>query len=317
MGISNYLKEIGRGSAGARSLSAAQAEDLMAQVLDRSASDIEIGAFALAMRMKGETADELTGFLAATHARCQAIRSTQPVILLPSYNGARRLPNLTPLLALLLAQQGARVLVHGPLQDPKRIASAAILHDLGLAAARTQTEVEQAWTRNEPAFMAIDVLSPPLARLLDVRWIVGLRNSGHTVAKMLAPVVGAPALRVVNHTHPEFGALLATYARDAQASMALLRGTEGEPVADARRLPRIDTWLHGEAQPAWSCAAQEGPLAMLPLLPCEIDATTTARYIQAVASGAQPVPGPIARQVELLLGALSALGMPAAHENAA
>ena len=56
---------------------------------------------------------------------------------------------------------------------------------------------------------------------------------------------------------------------------------------------------------------------MLPLLPREIDATTTARYIQAVASGAQPVPGPIARQVELLLGALSALGMPAAHENAA
>ena len=33
--------------------------------------------------------------------------------MLPSYNGARKLPNLTALLALLLAQQGIQVLVHG------------------------------------------------------------------------------------------------------------------------------------------------------------------------------------------------------------
>jgi len=53
MSIAHYIKEIGRGSEGARSLDSTQAADLMAQVLDRSVSDLEIGAFALAMRIKG------------------------------------------------------------------------------------------------------------------------------------------------------------------------------------------------------------------------------------------------------------------------
>ena len=51
MAIASYIKEIGRGKEGARSLSEEQAHDLMSQVLDRSVTDLEIGAFALAMRI--------------------------------------------------------------------------------------------------------------------------------------------------------------------------------------------------------------------------------------------------------------------------
>ena len=73
MSIAQYIKEIGRGSEGARSLSSEQAADLMAAVLDGRATDLEIGAFAIAMRVKGETVDELIGFLEAAHERCVAI----------------------------------------------------------------------------------------------------------------------------------------------------------------------------------------------------------------------------------------------------
>ena len=51
MSIALYLKEIGRGKEGARSLDVAQAHDLMGQVLDGRASDLEVGAFAIAMRI--------------------------------------------------------------------------------------------------------------------------------------------------------------------------------------------------------------------------------------------------------------------------
>lgn len=64
MSISKYLKEIGRGKEGARSLSAEQAEDLMTQVLEGRVTDLEVGAFAIAMRIKGETPTELAAFLA-------------------------------------------------------------------------------------------------------------------------------------------------------------------------------------------------------------------------------------------------------------
>jgi anthranilate phosphoribosyltransferase len=307
MSIAQYIKEIGRGSEGARSLSVEQASDLMASVLDGRATDLEVGAFAIAMRMKGETVDELTGFLEAAQERCQAIASDRPVVVLPSYNGARRLPNLTALLAMRLAQEGAHVLVHGPVTDPKRVTTAEVFTDLGLPLARTALDVEQAWARREPAFMRIDALCAPLARLLDVRWVIGLRNSGHTVAKMLDPCRGSRTLRVMNHTHPEFGELMAAYAVQAHADMVLMRGAEGEPVADPRRSPRMDVWLDGIARPNLSTPAHEGVLSELPLLPRAIDASTTALYIQAVMSGEQPAPRPLEGQVQLLLSTLAAM----------
>ena len=69
MSISQYIKEIGRGAAGARSLDRTQSQDLMAQVLDGQVTDLEIGAFALAMRVKGESVDGLIGFADAMQAR--------------------------------------------------------------------------------------------------------------------------------------------------------------------------------------------------------------------------------------------------------
>ena len=304
MGISQYIKEIGRGSEGARSLSSEQAMDLLSQVLAGEVTDLEIGAFALAMRIKGETVDELLGFVAAAQAQCLTIASDRPVIMIPSYNGARRLPNLTPLLAMRLAQEGARVLVHGPRHDPARVTSAEIFFALGLPPAEGSAGIHERWKRHEPAFIATDTLSPALQRLLDVRWVVGLRNSGHTVAKLLQPVDGAPALRLASHTHPEFGALMASFAERSAGDMMLLRGTEGEAVADPRRCPKLDVWLGGQWQADLSCPAQAGVLFELPLLPRQIDAATVAVYIQGVVAGEQPGPASLDKQVDLLMRAL-------------
>jgi anthranilate phosphoribosyltransferase len=103
MGIGRYIRIIGRGKVGARALDQQQALDLMSQLLDGRIGDLEIGAFAVAMRIKGETVDELAGFLRSVHQRCLDIATgdARPLPMLPSYNGARRLPNLAPLLARL------------------------------------------------------------------------------------------------------------------------------------------------------------------------------------------------------------------------
>lgn len=307
MGIAHYIKDIGRGPQGARPLTAEQSADLMGQVLDGQVTDLEIGAFALAMRVKGETLDELSGFTDAVAARCLPITSDRPVVVIPSYNGARRLPNLTPLLAMLLTQAGARVLVHGPRQDPTRVGSAEVFQALGLPPAETAATVHERWGRHEPAFLATDTLCPPLQRLLDVRWVVGVRNAGHTVAKLLPVVDGAPALQLASYTHPEFGQLMAQFAERRACHLMLLRGTEGEPVADPRRCPAMALWLAGQRQDDLAVAAQEGVLTELPLLPRQIDAPTVAVYIQAVLAGEKPVPPPLQTQIDRLLQGLDRL----------
>ena len=311
MSIAPYIKEIGRGKEGARSLTQAQAYDLMSQVLDGHVSDLEVGAFCIAMRIKGETTVELAGFLEAAQERCvpitAAVHPTGPVVLLPSYNGARKLPNLTALLALLLAQKGVPVLVHGVSKDAGRVTTADVFHDLGLPVVNNAADINHAWSRREPVFMAIDVLCPPLAKLLEVRRVIGLRNPGHTVAKLLDPTRGGTALRVVNHTHPEYAEALSGFLQHTHAHAMLLRGTEGEPAADPRRLPRLDIFVRGVLQADLSLPAKEGVLTELPLLPRSIDAATTAAYIQSVVSGEAPAPGPLTQQVDCLLQSLKAI----------
>jgi anthranilate phosphoribosyltransferase len=317
MSIAAYIKEIGRGKEGARSLSRTQAHDLMSQVLDGKATDLEIGAFALAMRIKGESVEELAGFHDATQERCVPCTVSHPYVLLPSYNGSRKLPNLTPLLALLLAQEGVPVLVHGPAHDRARVTTAEIFHDLGLPAARNAAEIENAWSRHEPAFMRTDVLCPELARLLDVRWVVGLRNSGHTVAKVLNPFDGAPSLRVMNYTHPEYATLLSSFVQATAANAMLMRGTEGEPVADPRRAPRLDVYAQGVLRADLSAPAHEGVLTELPVLPRDQNAAATAMYIQSVVSGEKPAPTPVLQQVDALCRALAAVAVPVDLEKTA
>jgi anthranilate phosphoribosyltransferase len=114
-------------------------------------------------------------------------------------------------------------------------------------------------------------------------------------------------LRLVNHTHPEFGALMSGWAQREAVDAMLLRGTEGEAVADPRRQPRIDTWLGGTLRPELSLPAHEGVLTELPLLPRATDAASTAVYVQEVLSGMRPAPVPLARQAGLIVAAAAAL----------
>ncbi|MDP3204186.1 MAG: DNA-binding protein YbiB [Hydrogenophaga sp.] len=308
MGISHYIKEIGRGKDGARALTRAQSADLLGQVLDGTVTDLEVGGFCLAMRIKGETPDEMAGFLDAAHARLHRLPDNGlTTVVLPSYNGARKLPVLTPLLALLLARQGVPVLVHGTATEDKRVFASAVFAELGVLPAIGVPKL----ATGEVAFVPTEVLCPGLKRLLDVRRVVGLRNPAHSLVKLMNPCVGQ-AFIVGSYTHPEYASSMAATWALTGAHAMLLRGTEGEPVADARRTPRMEISQDGErteVQPQ-----QDGPLVQVPSLP-SVGAAHTADYIRAVLNDSLPIPTPIALQVEHILRAIEHHDSPA-HAHA-
>jgi anthranilate phosphoribosyltransferase len=297
MGISQYIKEIGRGKDGARPLSREQAADLFGQVLDGTVTDLEVGAFCLAMRIKGETPQEMAGFLDATRQRMNLIPehpASLPTVVLPSYNGARKLPLLTPLLGLLLAREGVPVLIHGTATESSRIFISEVLDALQLPAYTAAKSI----ANGELSFTPTEALCPALKRLLEVRRVVGLRNPAHSLVKLMNPCQGN-SLVVSSYTHPEYAVSMAQTFELVEANALLLRGTEGEVVADARRMPQMDGFINGRRELLQE--AQSGTLASLPDLPKSTDAVSTAAYIQAVMRGAQPVPASIATQVEHIL----------------
>ena len=295
MSIAKYIKEIGRGKQGARSLPREDAADLFGQVLDGAVTDLEIGGFCLAMRIKGETAQEMAGFLDATQLRLQHIPATRrPVVVIPSYNGARKLPALTPLLALLLAREGLPVLLHGVASESTRVFTSSVLEALGIPAQTAAGAVPE----GAVTFVPTAVLCPGLQRLLDVRRAVGLRNPAHSLVKVMNPCLGK-SLVLSSYTHPEYALAMAATFELTLANAILLRGTEGESVADPRRMPKMDGFLNGRH--VLLQEAQSGALSILPDLPKAIDATTTARYIREVLDGTSPTPAPIRQQVAHIL----------------
>lgn len=297
MAIGRYIKEIGRGKEGARPLTRAQAADLLGQVLDGAVTDLEVGAFCLAMRIKGETPEEMCGFLDAIHARLHPVPAHDqgvPTVVIPSYNGARKLPVLTPLLALLLAREGLPVLVHGVATESSRVFTADVFAALGVSACSSVGPIAPGTT----AFVPTALLCPGLQKLLDVRRVVQLRNPAHSLVKLMTPCTGR-SLLVTSYTHPEYAVSMAATLGLMQSHALLLRGTEGEAVADPRRTPRMQRFVVGVPQPPTE--PQTGSLPTLPDLPSTTDADTTARYIRSVLEGSSPVPQPIAQQVACIL----------------
>ncbi|MBC7501291.1 MAG: DNA-binding protein YbiB, partial [Herminiimonas sp.] len=190
------------------------------------------------------------------------------------------------------------VLVHGVLHDPNRVTTAEIFDALGLPVSQTVAQAEAHFARHEPAFMPIDSLAPRMARLLSLRRILGVRSSTHTLVKIMQPFVGR-ALRLTSYTHPEYLEMLTIYfstaAPTARGDAFLMRGTEGETVANVKRAQQID-WFH-EGQ-CTTLVQKQSIAHESPALPLERDPATTATWIQSVLSGALPVPAAIASQVE-------------------
>ncbi|MCL4799510.1 MAG: DNA-binding protein YbiB [Burkholderiales bacterium] len=301
MSFGQFIKEIGRGERGANDLAEDQARQLFGAMLDGGVPDLELGAILIALRMKGESVAELVGFRRAAAARLNRLAAPSAEVrpaVIPSYNGAKRQPNLTPLVALLLARLGVPALVHGTLEGQDRVASAYVLRELGILPCTSAAQAQAQLAENRVAFVPTGVLAPGLANLLALRGRLGVRSCAHSVVKLIDPFDGA-GVCVVGVTHPHYletgrGVFLATGARGL-----LFRGTDGESFANPRKRPRIEHFADGRAEVLFE--AEHTAAAEVADMPQDIAARPTAAYIRNVLDGRAPVPLPIANQVACCL----------------
>ncbi len=294
------IKEIGRGAKGARSLDIAQAEALFGDILDGRVPDLELGAILIALRIKSETLDELLGFQRAIDARCPriAVPPGSRCVVLPTYNGARRQANLMPLVAQLVAREGVPVLIQGRHDFESRVSPFELLDALGIRPAAEVDDAAKALARGEIACVTLAQLLPGMDRLLGLRLRLGVRASGHTMAKLIDPCPGR-SVRVVAVTHPEYLERMHEFLIADRARAMLMRGTEGEAYANPRRRPAMEAFREGVAEVAWPAEAGGAPpLEGLPEAPAIAE---NAALIRAMLAGEVRIPQPITDQVAELV----------------
>ncbi|MBR0568115.1 DNA-binding protein YbiB [Azoarcus sp. L1K30] len=299
MNCAPMIKEIGRGAKGARSLERDAATALFSGMLDGSVADLELGAILIALRIKSESLDELLGFKQAMDAQGAQIEVPPGprCVVLPTYNGARRQPNLMPLVAQLLARAGVPVLIQGRHDFETRVSPFELLAALGTVPARDPAEAGAQLATHRLSCIQVSALLPGLDRLLALRQRMGVRSSAHTMAKLLDPCRGR-SVRVVAVTHPEYLERMDEFLRADGGHAMLLRGTEGEIYANPRRCPEMKVYVDGVAR--IGVAGEEGGAPPLSGLPDSPSIADNVAVVQAMLAGRQPIPDPILQQVRAL-----------------
>ena len=301
MSYAQYIREIGRGAQGSRDLSTDDARQLYRAMLDGGVPDLELGAIILGLRVKGESLAEMLGFLAATEERTLAMHRPpgrpRPVIL-PTYNGARKEANLTPLLAIMLQRFGVPVLVHGLIEGYGRVTTGQVFRELGIMPSVSILKAQATLEEQGLAFVPLNALSPGAYTLLALRARLGVHNSAHSLVKMLDPFRGEGVL-IAAATHPDFIDLMRDMLLALGRRGILLRGTEGEPFANPRRRPRLEYVHDGVAEILFE--AEHDSLRALPLLPDAADAASTAAWTRRVLDHQLPLPKPVANQLACCL----------------
>lgn len=197
--FAQYVRILGRGKLGSRSLDFNEARDAFGLILDGEALDIQLGAFLMLLRVKSESVEELAGFVTAVRDRLQV-----PTIAVDldwsSYAGKRRHYPWYLLAALTLAQHGVRVVMHGAQgRMANRLYTEAALSHLGIMPCLELTQLDVQLQQKSFAYVPLQTLSPRLVELLNLRDVLGLRSPVHTLVRLINPFNAPATLQAIFH----------------------------------------------------------------------------------------------------------------------
>ncbi len=114
-------------------LSAAQTGWAMGEILAGEATPAQIAGFAVALRTKGETIDELEGLVEAMYAHATPLRVPGRVLDVVGTGGDRSMSvNISTMAAIVAAGAGAPVVKHGNRSASSKAGSADVLEELGI-----------------------------------------------------------------------------------------------------------------------------------------------------------------------------------------
>lgn len=195
-----YVRILGKGKTGSRSLSRDEAHTAMGMILRGEVNEAQLGAFLMLLRVKEESGDELTGFVEAARASIAAPNDIAADLDWSSYAGKRRQLPWFLLSALTLADQGLRVFMHGAGgHTAGRMYTEGALAALGLSIAENWSDARHQLDRDNFTFLPLRHLCPPLQYMIDLRNELGLRSPVHTLARLLNPLAAPCSIQSIFH----------------------------------------------------------------------------------------------------------------------
>jgi anthranilate phosphoribosyltransferase len=187
MNLETALKKIASGDI----LSQSEAQSAMGDIMDGTAKPLQIAATLGALRMRGETIDEIVGFVSAMRARAVPVRVSSTHIVdtcgtggdAPKHGVATF--NISTAAAFIAAGAGAKIAKHGNRAQSSRSGSADVLENLGVNLNLSPEQIAHCIDEIGIGFMFAPAHHPAMKNVGPIRKELGIR----TIFNLLGPLV--------------------------------------------------------------------------------------------------------------------------------
>jgi anthranilate phosphoribosyltransferase len=193
-----------------------EAAQAMRQIMDGSATPAQIAAFLIALRIKGETIEEITGCARVMREKATPIRAPYPNVLDTCGTGGdgAQTFNISTTAAFVVAGAGVPVAKHGNRSVSSRCGSADLLQALGVTIELSPGMAEKCLAEVGMTFLFAPLFHSAMKFAVGPRREIGVR----TIFNILGPLTNPAAAR-----HQ----LLGVYRQELTAPMARVLGNLG------------------------------------------------------------------------------------------
>jgi len=168
-----------------RHLSLETTRAVMLQMMEGGASDSQMGAFLTAMRLKGETIEEITACATVMREKCTKLHPATDVLDIVGTGGDELFTfNISTISALVVAAGGVPVAKHGGRSVSSKCGSADLLEALGVNINLTAAQNEKILSETGICFMLAQVYHAAMKHVAPVRRELGVR----TIFNILGPL---------------------------------------------------------------------------------------------------------------------------------
>ena len=177
---------------GGHSLTMDEASAVMNEIMEGSATPAQLGAFVTALRLKGETVEEIAGFARTMRSKALRVSISETVVDTCGTGGdGKGTFNISTTAAFVVAACGLKVAKHGNRAMSSQCGSADVLEVLGVKIDLNPEQVQKCLEKVGIGFMLAPVFHPSMKYAAAPRKEVGIR----TVFNILGPLTNPAGAR--------------------------------------------------------------------------------------------------------------------------
>jgi len=269
-----------------QNLTRAEAEAVMNEIMDGAATHAQMAAFLTALRIKGETVDEIAGFAAAMRERAIPVlpRRNSLVDTCGTGGDGKQTFNISTAAALVAAAMGIGVAKHGNRAVSSRSGSADILEALGVEIALPPAAVAELIDRVGIGFLFAPQHHPAMKHAAPVRRQLGVR----TVFNVLGPLTNPAGVKrqLLGVYRPELTEVICTVLRTLGAERAfVVHGLDGTDEVSITGETRVSELAAGDVRTYRFTPEEAGLRRALPEAIAGGDAAENAARLRAILGG--------------------------------